>query len=57
MTEGKQIKQTIHTHFIKYFNEKPFEQIQPNSDIYQLYEPHSELEIHYQNLFVKNSAI
>ena len=26
-------------------------QFLPNSEFYQLYQPHPELEIHYQNLF------
>ena len=55
LTEEDQIKQAIHTHFSKYFNEKPLKQFQPNSEYYQLYKPHSELETYFQNLFSKIS--
>jgi len=51
LTEEENIKQAIHSHFTEYFNKKLLEQIQPTSDYYQLYQPHPELEIHYQNLF------
>ena len=34
LTEEDQIKQAIHTHFFEYFNEKPLEQFQPNSEYY-----------------------
>jgi hypothetical protein len=51
LTEEDQIKQAIHTHFSEYFNEKPLQQIQANSEYYELYQPHPEFESHYQNLF------
>jgi len=50
LTEHDEILNSIKHHFTEYFKTKPLETILLTSEFYSLYEPHPELEIHYQNL-------